>query len=110
MKIESVKMQTATLVKVSGRMDAASAPEFQKACEALAKDGALQQVVDLQALQYISSAGLSQIMLAARAVKAHGGSMVLCGLQGVVKEIFEVTKFVSLLPIYDTADEALAKI
>ena len=110
MNIESVKMPAATLVKVTGRMDAASAPEFQKACEALAKDGALKQVVDMHGLQYISSAGLSQILLAARSVKAMGGSMVLCGMQGVVKEIFQVTKFVSLLPIYETADEALAKI
>ena len=110
MNIESVKMPAATLVKVKGRMDAEAAPAFLKVCEALAKDGALQQVVDLQGLEYISSAGLSQVLLAARSVKAMGGTMVLCGLQGIVKQIFTVTKFDSLLPIYQTADEAFAKI
>ena len=70
MNIESVQMPAAMLVKVSGRMDAEAAPAFLKTCETLAKDGALKQVVDLRDLQYISSAGLSQVLLAARAVKA----------------------------------------
>lgn len=110
MNIEAIKLPTAVLIKVTGRMDAAAAPEFQKTCETLVKDGALHQVVDLGGLQYISSAGLSHILVAARSVKAQGGSLALCGLHGMVKEIFTVTKFLTLFPVYESADEALQHI
>ena len=39
--------------------------------------------------------------------KSSGGKLVLCSLRGYIKEIFEVSGFVSLIPIVDTLDDAL---
>jgi len=46
------------VVAVEGRMDAVSAPEFEKSLNALIAEGALKIIVDFENLDYISSAGL----------------------------------------------------
>ena len=45
------------VVTVEGRMDAVSAPEFEKFLNGLIDEGALKVIVDFEGLDYISSAG-----------------------------------------------------
>ncbi len=110
MNIESDKRGNAVWVRISGRMDAVSAPRFDEAFGQWIEEGAKNLVVDLGEMDYISSAGLRSILSAGKGVKARGGSLALCNLKGMVKEIFEISGFVSIFPVYSTAEEALAQI
>ena len=49
------------VVVAEGRMDAVSAPEFEKFLDALFAEGALKIIVDFEGLDYISSAGLRSV-------------------------------------------------
>ena len=98
-----------TLVTVTGRMDAVTAPAFEEQCLSLMQSGEKSLVADLGGLEYISSAGLRSILSTAKKLKAAQGSLGFCNLQGIVLEVFTVSGFASMFPIHDSLDDALAK-
>jgi anti-anti-sigma factor len=95
------------IVKVAGRMDAESAPQFEEACAACLRDGAAHLVMDLADLQYVSSMGLRSFLSVAKMLQKTGGKMPLCGMKGLVKEVFDLTHLTSLFPLYDSTQEAV---
>ncbi len=97
------------VLSVAGRMDALTSQGFETECLARLDAGDTRIVVDLSALEYISSAGLRSILAAAKKLKAVGGDLAFCGLTGIVAEVFTVSGFAKLLPVYATRVEALAR-
>ncbi|MNL88983.1 putative anti-sigma factor antagonist BtrV [compost metagenome] len=67
-------------------------------------------VFDLSSLDYISSAGLRVILLAGKRLRASKGKLVLVGLQTMVREVFDMSGFLSLFAITATLDEGVAKV
>jgi anti-anti-sigma factor len=55
----------------------------------------------------MSSAGLRSILSLGKKVKAQGGSLVFCNLQGMVQEVFDVSGFTSIFSVYASQEEAL---
>jgi anti-sigma B factor antagonist len=80
--------------------------EHESACE---RDGQTL-VIDLSALEYVSSAGLRCFMLAAKEAKARNGRVLLAALQPVVAEIFKISRFNLLFEIFPTVREAVAAV
>lgn len=108
MIIQADSKPGAVVIRVKGRMDAITAPEFDQACAKLISEGTTKLVVDLREMDYISSAGLRSILSAGKSVRAQGGQLLLCNLQGMVKEIFEISGFLSIFPAHPTEEDALA--
>ena len=59
-------------------------------------------------LEYVSSAGLRAIMVAAKLLQVNGGAAKICWANDTVKHVMEVSGFNSFLHLYDTEDKALA--
>lgn len=100
------------VVSVSGRIDHASSPVFLEELKAHAghvPDGG-GMVIDLSNLEFITSAGLRSLLLAQRTLSEGGARLAVCGLRGVVKEVFRISKFDALLSVTETTQEALAEI
>ena len=106
MTIESISVGKAVVVKVAGRIDAETTDQFEAACKRLIQDGATHVVVDLAELQYISSAGLGSILRFAKELQGKGGVVVISGLKGLVKQVFELTGVTDLFRVYETAEAA----
>lgn len=99
------------VLAIVGKIDQLSADRFRELLSPhLATCGTDQNalVLDLSGVDYISSAGLRIFMLAAREIKPRHGKLSLVGLQPVVREIFEISKFSLLFPIYERLEDALA--
>ena len=97
-------------ILLSGRLDARSAPDFEKAALAAVDEcpGVCpHMIIDFSGLEYISSAGLRSILVLAKRLTPCGGKVVLCGMSGVVEEVFGVSGFDSFLPVTKSRDEAL---
>jgi anti-sigma B factor antagonist len=107
MHIVATQEEKAVLLKVSGRMDAENADEFDKACEVWISKGAKHLIADLADLQYVSSMGLRSFLAAAQKLKSISGSLSLCGLHGLPLQVFEMTKLNSLFPMFETSQQAL---
>jgi len=110
MEIQSTQLEKAVVVKVSGRMDAENAHQFQRACEEWIARGTTCILVELSDLQYVSSMGLSCFLAVAKTLQAKAGSVSLCQLQGLPRQVFEMTRLIGLFPIYDSVAAALASL
>jgi anti-anti-sigma factor len=108
MEIEKKKEKEVTVVSVHGRMDAVSSPEFEKEMAVLMAEGNYLLILDLGALDYISSAGLRSILTITKRLKEKNGSILLAGLKGMVKEVFEISGFRSVIPIVESVESARA--
>ena len=106
MNMEMTTVQEVTVVKVSGRLDATTAPEFEKRMTEWIAGGSRKVALDLSVLEYISSAGLRGILGTTKRLKAENGKLVLCGPTGVVQEVITLSGFGSFLPICKTVEDA----
>jgi stage II sporulation protein AA (anti-sigma F factor antagonist) len=95
---------------VAGRMDAVTAPQFDKRLETLVSEGATKIVIDFRHLEYISSAGLQTILANAKKLENLNGEILLVHLSGAVKEVFEISGFDTIFPIFDDQEAALASL
>jgi anti-anti-sigma factor len=98
------------LVTVAGRMDAGSAPEFDKRCEAWLAEGALSFVVDFSGLDYISSAGLRSLLVLGKKAASRQGRVVIAAAKDVVKEVFTISGFGAIFPMVETVEAALGRL
>lgn len=98
------------VLSLSGRMDAATAPDFDAAAKALLDGGATRIVVDMEGLEYISSAGLRGVLVLVKSVKAKGGALAFCALRPMAAEVFRISGFNAILTICDTLAEAVARL
>ena len=97
------------IVGVKGKMDAITAPEFDKGFNAWTGQEEKSVIFDLTGLEYISSAGLRSMLAAGKKVKAADGRLCIIGLGGPVKEVFKLSGFYSIFDICETETEAIQK-
>jgi anti-anti-sigma factor len=110
MKISAIKKERGVLLAIAGRMDTVAAPQFEEACNPWLSSGEKTIVVDLTQLEYISSMGLGYLHSINKKLQGSGGRLVICGLTGMVKEVFRLSGFNKLFPAYDTAEAAFEKL
>lgn len=97
----------------AGRIDHATADPLRDAIAPYVGPSAAagdRVVMDLSGVEYISSVGLRVLMVASKEAKAHGQILAVCGLQPVVREIFEISRFNLVLKVFATLREALAAV
>lgn len=85
------------VVALEGRLDTTTAPELEKEIKA-SLDGVTELVIDMTALDYISSAGL-RVLLSAQKIMNKQGEMKVIHVSETIMEIFEVTGFSDILDI-----------
>ncbi len=90
-------------------MDAENAPQFEQQCRACIAEGLTGLVVDLGGLTYISSMGLRSFVSVGKALQDKGAALRLCGLNGLVKQVFEITGLLGSFPVYESVEAALIK-
>jgi anti-anti-sigma factor len=101
------KADNTLVVCVEGRLDTLSANEFRTRIEELLEQGGIKIVLDFEKLQYVSSAGLRSILIGAKKAKTSGGGLCCCTLQPLVCQVFEVSEFSKVIPVFDTLEQAL---
>ena len=84
-------------VALTGRLDTTTAPELEKELKENL-DGVTALVIDMTALEYISSAGL-RVLLSAQKIMGKQGEMKVTHVNETIMEIFEVTGFSDILTI-----------
>jgi anti-anti-sigma factor len=95
------------VVAVTGRLDSASVDRFTAECSTMIDAANSNVVLELSGLQYVSSAGLSSILGAAKRVQARSGRLAIAGLKGLVKEVFSISGFETVLPTFPDVDTAI---
>ena len=101
------------LIEAEGRIDHGTAPAFGSVLlphvEGCTREEKIL-LVDLSKVNYMSSAGLRVLMIAAKGCRKQGGKMVLAALQPTIQEVFKIGRFDKVLELYPTVRQALAAI
>ncbi|MBS0644065.1 MAG: STAS domain-containing protein [Acetobacteraceae bacterium] len=95
-------------LKVVGRVDAIAMSKLEQAAGAAIEAGASRLVIDMRQVDYISSAGLRAVLMAAKKAQAVGGGIALFGLQPAVEDVMTTSGFATIVRITATEDEARA--
>ncbi len=96
-----------SVVTAKGRLDSVTVVRFTDLCTAWIDAADSNVVLDLSGLEYVSSAGLSSILGAAKQVEARHGRLVVAGLKGLVKEVFSISGFETVLTTYPDVESAI---
>lgn len=97
------------IVSLRGRLDLTTAPDCeQKFREVVADHHGM--VVDMDGVEYISSAGLKTFFQLARMVKDKNGRVCLVNVKDNVRTVMEISGLNRILEIKDSMDEAIAAI
>ena len=83
--------------QLEGRLDTITSPELEKQLLS-SLDNVKELVLDFEALDYLSSAGL-RVLLSTQKRMSRQGSMKLVHVNQTILEIFEVTGFSDILTI-----------
>ena len=108
MQISTRTSNDVHIVAFTGSLDSGTSPEAQKSLGAVLAS-AKKVVLDFTELDYISSAGLRVLLGAAKQLRASGGKLGMFGLNQSVREVFDISGFSSILPVYQSEAEAIAQ-
>ena len=97
MTINETRNGEVLVIEVGGRLDATTAPELEKAIEGIPAD-IKELVIDMEKLEYISSAGL-RVLLAAHKKMSKVGAMRVRNICDEIMEILDMTGFTDILSI-----------
>ena len=110
MDIKQEEKNGIVCVTVKGGLESQLAPEFEKMINNIFKSDKRRLLLDLGALEYLQSSVLRVILNAAREINQKSGQIILCSLNGYVKEIFEVNCIKDAIAIADSVESGTKKL
>jgi len=108
LSIETDNTKSVSVMKVKGRVDSDTAPELDEALTKLLQDNNNKIVLNLQAVEYMSSAGLRAVVKAYQSAKKSGGDVRLASVSSPVEVVLRTVGMMQMLQMYPTDQEAMA--
>jgi len=108
MDIREEKRGDVIIIGLRGRLDANTSPNVEERLSHLLDQGERRLLLDFSDLIYISSVGLRVLVLLAKNLQKSRGELALAALNEHINEIFTISGFTAIFPIYPTCDKALA--
>jgi len=111
MEIEHTAYKRCDLIKVKGRLDSASVPEFEERLKQITNSGRYRIVLDLEDLQFISSAGLRALISTQKVCRRYNrGEVVLANVPENIKAALDLAGFTTLFKIFPDVVSAVANV
>jgi len=108
MDIATRTQSDVTIVAFVGSLDSKTSPQAQQALDGILAGGGQKLLIDFSALDYISSAGLRVLLVAAKRLSGAGSALRLFGLNESVREVFQISGFSRIFAVFATEADALA--
>lgn len=108
MEISTQEFKHCDLIKVKGRVDSATAPEFSKTLEKANENGRFKIAIEMSELEYMSSAGFRALLATQRNCKRYNrGEVVLVRVPDRIREALELAGFTELFKTFNDPVEAV---
>lgn len=107
MDITTRQENDVSIMRVVGSMDATTVELFDVEWKRLLQEGALKLVVEMDELEYISSAGLRGILMLAKTAKTKGVKLAFAGMRDMVSDMFRLSGFLTILTVEPDAATAV---
>ena len=86
------------VLDLEGRLDTTTAPQLENELKVSLYD-IKELTLDMEKLEYLSSAGLRVLLSAQKQMQKQQGNMVIVNVNEIIMEVFEVTGFVDIITI-----------
>ncbi len=110
MEIRQTDREGATILEVAGRIDATTAEPFKQHLLQAIGDQPVRLVVDFAGVDFVSSIGLRVLVTAAKRIAVVRGRLLLSGMTGPVRQVFDLAGFASVAPFFADRELALASL
>lgn len=110
MQIAETRQGGVDVIAPSGRIDTTTVGMLEGRLTPLLAGASPRIVVDFSGVEYISSAGLRILLVAARRIQGSSGRLALCAMPPPVHQVFQLAGFLPLFTICDTRDAAVARL
>ncbi len=108
MKVTTSQNGPFWVMALEGRFDATTTNVFDAEARKLIEKGATHIIIDLENLEFVSSAGLRSMLTLAKNVRTTG-EIRFARMRENIKEVFGFSGFFSIFTNYDTLEQALAE-
>jgi len=108
LSIETEDTQGVSVMKVKGRVDSETAPDLDHALSKLQKAGKTKIVLNLQEVDFLSSAGLRAMVKALKGAQSSGGDVRLASVSEPIEVILRTVGMLQMFRMYSTNEEAAA--
>jgi anti-anti-sigma factor len=108
MEIRDRQHENILVLDMIGRLDTSTSGNAYDATIKFANGGARKILLNLDKLEYVSSAGLRVILTLAKFLQSSNGEMKICHANGLVRHALETSGFNSLIKIFDDETAAIA--
>lgn len=96
------------ICRISGELDASSAPRFREVISGLCAYPSV--AIDLSGVPFVDSAGLGALVGGVRRIREAGGRVALFGPRRNVGRLMRIAGFDRVAPLLDDFDEAVAEL
>ena len=108
MDITETKHDQYSIFKLNGRLDSNTAMGFEQKLFECIENGTQRLILDFQDLDYISSAGLSELIDTQNTCKQlNRGELILAEVPPRVREVLNLAGLTPLFKLYDSESEAV---
>lgn len=97
-----------TILAINGNLDADGTASMEEKVVALLESGETQLLFDFSGLDYINSSGLRVLVLAYQRLKKSSGKVAICGVKDYIQEVFEVSGYDKIFPLFTERTDALS--
>ena len=108
MEITVNEYKRVAVITVTGRVDSATATEFETTINEVIEKGKHNLVLDLSDVEFLSSAGLRVLVTTRKTLQAAGGDIVLAEPSDRVVETLDTAGLDVLFERYDSREAAIA--
>ena len=108
MEIRTRRVGDVLVADIAGRLDSRTAGPASTELNQIAQGGPGKLVLNVRKLEYVSSAGLRAMLVAAKLMQTRGGALTICDANAPVTQVMELSGMASLLRLCSTEKDALA--
>ncbi len=94
------------VVEIGGSLDTTTYQELEKKLKVIMMTTIKALILDMKALDYISSMGVSVVLKARKAVESAGGSFMMVNLPHQIKTVFDIVKALPNMCLFESLQEA----
>ena len=109
MDISIIKKENSSVVTITGRLDSITSPVLEERVSHYTTAPQGDIIMDFSRLEYISSAGLRVLLNISKVMRKHSCNFSICSTQDHVREVFEISGFDTIIPMYNSIEECCSR-
>ena len=104
LEVNVTRKDNYAIVLISGEVDLYSSPKLRNKIIKLTDEKFKTIIIDLSNVPYMDSSGVATMVEGLQLTEKYKGNLYLCGLNSMVREVFELSRLDTVFDIFESID------